>query len=187
MSISTKENIIAIAERHIQKYGYNAFSYHDIASELGIKNAAVHYHFPRKESLLVEVVRQALESFEDLKKAAEIDDNFLQRLFRFLSIYDHNLDRHNRVCLIGALATDFYTLQAPVHVQLKSLVQTIKSWLSDVMEKGRESGEFVFQGNSDDRAALICSSMAGALQLARILGDKEYHAIKSQLINDIKI
>lgn len=187
-SLSTKENIIAIAEYQIQQHGYNAFSYHDIASELGVKNAAIHYHFPKKEDLLEEVINKAQRNFQRLAEKSELEDSsHMQKLFRFLKIYDDNLDRDNRVCLIGSLATDFFTLPGALHPQLESLVVTLKVWLSDILEQGRKKNEFQFAGSSEDRAALICSSMAGALQLARVLGNDEYQAIKSLLINDIKI
>ena len=47
MSI-TREKILELGENLIRTKGYNAFSYQDISSKLGIKNAAVHYYFPTK-------------------------------------------------------------------------------------------------------------------------------------------
>ncbi|MEM9858465.1 MAG: hypothetical protein AAF843_13970 [Bacteroidota bacterium] len=104
---------------------------------------------------------------------------------RFLKIYDDNLNKENRICLIGALATDLFTL--PIHLRpvLNELIQVMKDWLTHILDEARNAGELNFTGAASDRAALICSSMAGALQLARILGNKEYEVIKSQLIKDL--
>ncbi|MEM6522737.1 MAG: TetR/AcrR family transcriptional regulator [Bacteroidota bacterium] len=186
MTLSTKESIIALAENHIQQNGYNAFSYHDIARQLGVRNAAVHYHFPKKEDLLMAVVEKSERHFQNMVETSRSNDNtYLEKLNRFLKIYDDNLDRQNRVCLVGALATDLFTLPTHLRPALYRLVESMKDWLAEVLNEARNKGEFMFDGSAFDRAALICSSMAGALQLARVLGNKEYEAIKSQLIKDL--
>ena len=43
--------ILDIAERRMRQTGYNAVSYRDIAAEMGIKSASLHYHFPKKADL----------------------------------------------------------------------------------------------------------------------------------------
>ncbi|TRX58357.1 TetR/AcrR family transcriptional regulator [Fulvivirga sp. M361] len=184
--MSTKEKILDLAEFYIQHYGYNGFSYNDISTSLGVKNAAVHYHFPRKEELIQEVLRKARVQFDLLAREAEtLDKTHLEKVRRFLKIYDNNLTRDNRVCLIGALATDLYTLPAGLGHHLNVLVVAMKSWLAEVLLQGKEQGEFDFDGTADQRAGVICSGMAGALQMARILNNDEYYKIKSQLLNDI--
>ena len=47
----TSERILDIAERLVQTRGFSNFSYADIASELGITTASLHYHFPGKAEL----------------------------------------------------------------------------------------------------------------------------------------
>jgi TetR/AcrR family transcriptional repressor of nem operon len=45
---NTSRTILNLAESFLQDKGFNGFSYAYIASELGVKNAAIHYHFPTK-------------------------------------------------------------------------------------------------------------------------------------------
>ena len=98
--MSTKEKILDLAEHYIQHNGYNGFSYHDISSVLGIKNAAVHYHFPKKEELANEVIKKAQVQFENIVEKAEVYDvTYTDKVRRFLTIYDNNLRKENRVCL----------------------------------------------------------------------------------------
>ncbi len=183
---STREKILDLAEHYIQHDGYNGFSYHDISTSLGIRNAAVHYYFPKKEKLAREVLKKARIQFEVMVESArENDKTQLDRLHRFFRIYDNNLSRDNRVCLIGSMATDLYTLPEELNDELSTLVVNMKSWLSEVLETGRKKGEFHFTGAPGHRAGILCSCMAGALQLARILGNEEYYRIKSQLLKDI--
>ena len=47
----TPERILDVAERLVQLRGFNDFSYADIARELGITTASLHYHFPSKAEL----------------------------------------------------------------------------------------------------------------------------------------
>ena len=44
----TREQIVDTALQLLMQRGVNGFSYRDISEPLGIKNAAVHYHFPSK-------------------------------------------------------------------------------------------------------------------------------------------
>src|SRR5215813_15563641 len=47
----TAAMILATAEDVIQRKGYSGFSYADVAAELRITKAALHYHFPGKAEL----------------------------------------------------------------------------------------------------------------------------------------
>ncbi len=40
--------ILDVAEQLAQTRGYNGFSYADIAAQLGVTKASLHYHFPLK-------------------------------------------------------------------------------------------------------------------------------------------
>ncbi|HEY3475881.1 MAG TPA: TetR/AcrR family transcriptional regulator, partial [Anaerolineales bacterium] len=48
---NSKRTILNMAEDLLQYKGFNGFSYAHISSKLGVKNAAIHYHFPTKEDL----------------------------------------------------------------------------------------------------------------------------------------
>ncbi|MEL7005841.1 MAG: helix-turn-helix domain-containing protein, partial [Bacteroidota bacterium] len=49
------------------KRGYNAFSFSDISKPLGIKNAAIHYYYPTKEKLGIDILRKEQELFKNWK------------------------------------------------------------------------------------------------------------------------
>ena len=50
-SSGTAARILDIAEQLVQVRGFNAFSYADIAAQLKITKAALHYHFAGKAEL----------------------------------------------------------------------------------------------------------------------------------------
>lgn len=47
----TASQILDVAERLVQSRGFNAFSYADVAAELHVSKAALHYHFAGKAEL----------------------------------------------------------------------------------------------------------------------------------------
>src|ERR671936_2938687 len=47
----TPARILDIAERLVQSRGFNGYSYADVAAELGITKASLHYHFAGKAEL----------------------------------------------------------------------------------------------------------------------------------------
>ena len=70
----TRSVILDIAERLVQSRGYNGFSYADVASELGITKAALHYHFPGKaelgESLIIRYTERFLQALTAIDSEA---------------------------------------------------------------------------------------------------------------------
>jgi AcrR family transcriptional regulator len=55
---SARHRHILIAERLVQTRGYNGFSYADVAAELNISKASLHYHFPGKAELGEALIRR---------------------------------------------------------------------------------------------------------------------------------
>ena len=54
-----KTAIMDAAERRMQAGGFGGFSFREIASDVGIKSSSVHYHFPTKEDVIDELLREA--------------------------------------------------------------------------------------------------------------------------------
>ncbi len=53
-----REAIMDAAERRMRQGGYGAFSFRDIAAEVGVKSSTVHYYYPAKEDLAAAVVHR---------------------------------------------------------------------------------------------------------------------------------
>ena len=48
---NTRSSILDVGERLVQVRGFNGFSYADVAAELSVTKASLHYHFPSKAEL----------------------------------------------------------------------------------------------------------------------------------------
>jgi len=62
----TKALILATAQRLFDDQGYDATSLRQIAEAVGMTKAAVYYHYPAKEHLLLELTRPLLDAMSDM-------------------------------------------------------------------------------------------------------------------------
>jgi AcrR family transcriptional regulator len=62
----TREAILEAARRLFEERGYDATSLRQIAESVGTTKAAVYYHFPAKEHLLLELTRPMLDDLADM-------------------------------------------------------------------------------------------------------------------------
>jgi len=60
-------------------------------------------------------------------------------------------------------------------------------WLESTLGEGREAGVFQFNGEPANKAALILSSLQGALQMARALGTRKFRDVVEQHKQDLLI
>ena len=183
---ATREKIIELGEDLIRTKGYNAFSYQDISTELGIKNAAVHYYFPSKENLGTSIVKTNVQRFE------EMVENMHSRCFdechqleTFIKIYVKS-NREQKLCIVGSLGPDYHTLNETTKKELKRMTELILKWLTEILTSGREKKLFVFKEDPKNRAFLIFSSLVASIQLARIIEKQDYKVIYQTIIEDLK-
>jgi AcrR family transcriptional regulator len=186
MTTNTKRAILDLAETLLQDKGFNGFSYAHIANELGVKNAAVHYHFPTKEDLGCAVVQRYRDRFQLWINNARVKDLSPQeKLNWFFDIYANMRADHGKVCIAGALETEFNSIPDALRDQTQSLTGELLNWLGSTLEEGREAGVFQFNGQPADKAALVLSSLQGALQMARALGTEKFEAVIQQHKQDL--
>lgn len=59
--LNARERVLTVAEMLFRQHGYNVVTMRDIAEEVGIRQASLHYHFPSKEQLFITVIEQVFE------------------------------------------------------------------------------------------------------------------------------
>ena len=185
---NTKRAIMDLAETFIQEKGFNGFSYAHIAKELDVKNAAIHYHFPTKEELACAVIQRYRDRFQLWINNARVKDLSPQeKLDWFFSIYTNTRADNGKVCLAGSLETEFNSLPAALQAQTEALTRELLTWLQATLQEGREAGVFHFNGDPASKAALILSSLQGALQMARALGTNKFQMVVGQHKQDLLV
>lgn len=173
--IDTRTQILELAESLIRQKGYNSFSYHEIAAMLGIKNAAIHYHFPTKEVLGLEVIRENIRRFEIFRSRAKALSE-QEQLREFIETYSENC-RQGKVCLVGAISVEFSGLPQNLTGVMTGLTSIITDWLTSLLVKGKEKGIFAYRQDARQKALMIITNLAAGIQLARFMGENSYKEI----------
>jgi TetR/AcrR family transcriptional regulator, transcriptional repressor for nem operon len=185
MSI-TREKILELGENLIRTKGYNAFSYQDISSELGIKNAAVHYYFPSKENLGTSIVKTNILRFEEMvdnMHSRKFDE--WQQMDTFIKIYVKS-HREQKKCLVGSLSPDYSTLNESTQTELKRMVEIIIKWLSELLAQGKTKNVFAFNDDPESKALAIFSSLVASLQLSGVINKIDYKSFYQSILDDLK-
>lgn len=182
----TREQIMDRAAGLLMSRGFNGFSYRDISSYLGVKNAAVHYHFPAKADLALALVneyrntlRKGTSEFMAYGGSAEQQ---MEGLFAF-TIKQCHLGRC--ICPFGAFSIDYAELPDGVKKATTEFLQETINWLTQVLDVGRSQNEFGFDGESRPRALTILAALQGARQMARMHGMEVLEEIISQVRKDL--
>jgi TetR/AcrR family transcriptional regulator, transcriptional repressor for nem operon len=172
-----------LAEELVQTRGFHGFSYADIADELGITRAALHYHFRGKTEL-----GAALTDRYHRRFAARLDEigattSYPARLAQYADIY-RSVFANGRMCLCGMMAAEFDTLDEPMRQSLLAFFDTNYRWLGDVLTAGRRAGELRFSGDAGEAAELLVSTLEGAMLLNRPSGNTQrFDAVVAQLLS----
>jgi len=163
----TADQILDVAERIMQVVGYNGFSYADVAGELGITKAALHYHFASKADLGAAVIaRYAARFSEALATVGGSDGDPFEKLRAYAELYLEVL-RGRRMCLCGMLAAEYETLPVPMRDAVVGFFDDNEAWLEHLLEQGRAGGTVTYFGPARDVARTIVSGLEGAMLLAR--------------------
>jgi len=182
----TKGRIIDVAERLVQQRGFNGFSYADVAAELGITKAALHYHFAGKAELGQAIVERYAGRFADALGAIDASGAPApSKLDAYAELYLDVL-RDDRMCLCGMLAAEFDTLSGPMQGTLTRFFDDNERWVRAVLDDGVATGSLRLAGPSDEAARLIVGALEGAMLITRPYRDPErFHAAAGQLIRSL--
>ncbi len=182
----TAERILDIAERLVQTRGFNSFSYADIATELGITKASLHYHFPGKAELGQALIARYGQRFADALNRIDHDGADARRkLEAYAGLYADVL-RGKRMCMCGVLAAEYQTLPKPMRDAVIRFFDDNRHWLSDVLAEGRADRSLRFTGPREDVAQSILSTLEGAMLVARPYGDlARFDATARQLLANL--
>lgn len=183
----TKREILDAAEAMLQERGFNGFSYHHIAERLGIKNAAVHYHFRSKNDLGVAVIERYRRRFArwDERLQAEGASPWA-KLEAFFGIYESLLRNGNRICPSATLQAEYHTIPETLQESVRALVVDMQTWLTRLLVEGKERGVFAFPGEPDDQALVMIATLQGTLQIARAAGSERFEVALEQIRRQLR-
>lgn len=168
----TATRILDAAERLVQVRGFNGFSYADVAAELGVTKASLHYHFASKAELGEALItRYAARFAESLAKIATRPSDAPAKLDAYAKLYADVLRDDQRMCLCGMLAAEYQTLPKRMQDAVLGFFDDNEEWLRGILEQGQREGTLRFTGTPNEAARMIVSGLEGAMLVARSYGD----------------
>ena len=169
--VPTASRVLDVAEQLVQVRGFNGFSYADIAAELHITKASLHYHFATKADLGEALIARYATRFFSALDAADSDGTSAPaKLSAYAKLYADVLSQQ-RMCLCGMLAAEYPTLPGPMQSAVLEFFDHNEAWLQVVLEQGRSEGSLEFTGPARDTARMIISGLEGAMLVTRPYGD----------------
>jgi TetR/AcrR family transcriptional repressor of nem operon len=182
----TAERILDIAERLVQVRGWGNFSYADVASELDITTASLHYHYRGKAELGQALITRYSERFYEALEHIDRDlPDARAKLEAYANLYAEVL-RGKRMCMCGILAAEYQTLPKPMRTAVISFFDENQRWLAELLTEGQADGTLRFTGRPEDVAQGILSTLEGAMLVARPYGDLgRFDAAAGQLLTGL--
>ncbi len=161
MPTDTRSLILQTAEFLIRSRGYAAFSYADLAQQLAITKASVHYHFPTKEQLLVVLVDEYLQRFRATLAAIRQEQvDAAGRLRAYAALFAEGFEQ-GMLPLCGALSAERAALPVSMHGRVHEFFRLHLEWLVGVIEEGRIAGGLRPDTAPDQVALLMLSTLEG--------------------------
>src|SRR3954447_5095401 len=179
----TTSRILDVAERLLQVRGYNGFSYGDVATELGITRAALHYHYPGKAELGQALIDRYANRFSAaLTRLDATAPDAPAKLRGYADLYIDVVSA-DRMCLCGMLAAEHRTLPDPLQQAVCDFFSANDVWLRKVIEDGCADGSLPCPGTPQASASMVLGTLEGGMLIARLDGDvTRFAATADQLL-----
>jgi len=185
---STAQQILDVAERLVQRQGFNGFSYADIAAEMNLTKPALHYHFSSKAELGEALITRYTARFTAALDAIDAGEvGAPAKLEGYTALYLDVL-RNKRMCLCGMLAAEYQTLSPPMRRAVLEFFNRNEAWLAGILDEGRSEGEIGFEGPPGEKAQMIVGTLEGAMLVARPHDDiSRFEAVARRLVHELVV
>lgn len=187
--METRISLLDCAERAVRQHGYNGFSYANLAHEIGIRKASIHYHFATKADLgLALIARYSERFFETLSDIRAADGSAAEQVRSYIQIYRDALAEGEQVCLCVALSAGRDSLSADILDQLNQFHSQSIDWLTQVFERATQDSTISGCALPIEDATATLALVEGAQLLARArkdvsLFDQALAALSARLVN----
>lgn len=167
--MTMKEKILEAAEKRVRGAGFAEMSFRDLAGDVGIKSASVHYHFPTKPDLGEALVARYADRFKaELEKIPT--DNLQSALEAFVGLYAKALVLGESICLCAVMGAEAIGLPENINARTKAFFGMNKAWLEKLLSRhGVE--------NERETAVLIVAALEGGMIVASASKDRSIFEI----------
>lgn len=170
MNVNAREAILEAARKAAQSHGYSGLNFRDLAAQVGVKSASVHYHFPTKADLGAAVAKRYWEDTAQVLETMLAESSEpAQALRDYPGIFRKSLENDNRLCLCSFMAAEYDGLPEAVKTEVQTFADVNVAWIEKVLlAAGTDDA-----GSAKNRASAIFAAIAGAQLIARSRSDIE--------------
>jgi len=159
-----RKELILVAYSHIANRGFEGLRVHDVAAEVGINNATLHYYFPTKEDLIKGVVDYMIEKFSTsyvVESAGNDSPDAWKEMLVELEDARHNF-RDARDRLVVFIELFIRSLRDPTIAEIfKKLDENWRGYLVGLIERGIRQGVFQAELDPEVTATLVMLQIKG--------------------------
>ena len=186
--MNTKQQIIELATALMKQKGYKGWSYQDISNGMGIKKASIHYYYPSKENLVLEVVKIYANGFlSKLDLLLKEPTSNLEKLKKLFALYRTSYYSYDEICLCTILSADYHMLPQEVLDCLEHFNQELIKKLCYIFKEGVAKGEFNKNFDCDIMAHLSINTLQGLLITSKFFsGPRVFENCTDQLLKFVK-
>jgi len=183
----TAQKIADTFQNMVMVRGFNAVSYGDLAKELGIRTASIHYHFPTKAELGATVLTRYRDNFKSTWAEVDTSDphSYVRAYESFMAPIRPVSHMEGVSCLFGVMGATHKTLCPNIQGILADFFVEQEVWLARVFKGGRDRGVFHFQGSATGFAKLFASALQGAMVIKKSTNNPKHFDVVIEQLEDM--
>ncbi len=162
------ERVLSAAEGLVQRFGYNGFSYDDIAQQIGIKKPSIHHHFATKAELVAIVAQRYTHRFlEQLDLIESTHSDAHARLDAYVTLFEQTYAQDRKLCVCGMLGSEANDLPMDVANEVQEFFVRNLAWLAHVITAGYNGKKAIHRDEANTRAMTFLCALEGAMMVGR--------------------
>ena len=168
--MSTRDQILDVAQQLVQTIGANAMSYQHISEAIGIRKASIHHHFPTKEGLIETLIERYSAYFFDLLDGIAVSKRTgAGKLRAYVALFETTAceGAGDKACAMGMLGAEVRTLSAIAGERVRQFYVESERRLALILDAGKRDGSLAFKGSAEALAAMVFAFLEGALLTSR--------------------
>jgi len=170
---STKEKLLEVAYDLVRKNGVNGMSYKDLSEAVGIRKASIHYHFPKKDDLIAELIGQCKYTIQkEYERIAESDVAPIDKLREIAEIYANGI-RANKICVMSILSAENESLDTKSLNKLEISIISTFSVFYQIFEEAKTRNLLNDEYDVEGLTYAFYNLLIGGQIIGRTLGNDE--------------
>lgn len=175
--VDTHREILARAVGLFNKHGYAGVSMSQIMDATGLKKGGIYNHFKSKEQLALEVFEFAIskvrERFVEGLQGKRTAPDRLHAILAIMARYVEDPPVEGG-CPIYNTAVDSMHSQSALKARARAGMDELQDYIRITVEKGVARNELHDGANPSQVAAIIVSTLEGALMMSKLYDDASY-------------